>query len=154
MAKFIDRTGREWEMVLTVGDLPRLRDAGLNLGAALRDPNVWAALADPETFGRVVWVLCSEQAAERGVSAELLWRSFDGATLGRAEQALRETLADFIHRRPEVARAAVERLGRDMDRIAAAQTAALTSDLTGSNGIAGNSPESLESIRERLASEA
>jgi hypothetical protein len=133
MASFCDRLGDTWELVLTVGRLPRLREAGVDIGDS---DSVAACAGDPERLGSVLWVLCDPRS--RGLTPEDWGDRFDGPTLARAEDALAEALADFICRRPVIAEAA-KRLLRDATAARDAKVASMSSDC------AGNSPASADS---------
>ena len=100
MATFTDGRGREWSLGFTLGDFPRLRAAGIDLGAALKDGEAMAGLlfADPERLGRFAWLMVEKQAAERDVTPEGFADGFDGPALERLGEAVMEAVADFFPR--------------------------------------------------------
>lgn len=148
MAKFRDRAGDEWGVEITIGDLDALRAAGLDLGKVGSDPAALDVLDTPETVGKVLWVLCGEQAEKRGLSPEQFARRFNGPTLFAAGDAVTEAVADFSQR-PAVAAAIRSKLPGAMARLDAVKIAAWETVLekvgttpSGSTGSAGNSPAS------------
>lgn len=114
MARFKDRTGFEWDIVLTVGSVADVkRETGINLALASKDVAwVQAIYSDPEKFGQVLWTLLAPDAG--ATTPEEFARRFDGATLNRAGNALGEAVADFFPR-SRVAKALRENLARLMD---------------------------------------
>lgn len=144
MAKFTDALNRSWELRITVADLPRLRSVGLDLNAAIRDPKKFAPLNDPETVGRVLWVLCEAQADRAAITPEAFAAGFDGPALFAALDAFEEAVTDFSQpptlaseikaRAPGVRAAQEAKAIRRLDKI-----------ISGLNDYAGNSPASPES---------
>jgi hypothetical protein len=134
MARFTDADGREWPVRFTIGMMPRLRDAGLDLNAVAADPDKLGALDNPETLLAVLWV-CVEKHAN-GITREQFADALDGPSRFAAADAVLEAFLDFCQR-PAVATVMKERLPGAMARAEATMTA--TPD--GSNGSAGNSPE-------------
>lgn len=141
MAKFTDAEGREWDLRITLGLLPRLRAAGLNLSLAAKDPDEFKALDDPETLGRVLWTFCESQAAARGVDHESFAAGFDGPAVHAFYGALEVALVDFTLP-PAAAARARERLPAVRARAEAEMAAAVDRTLSASNGTGGNSPGS------------
>jgi hypothetical protein len=147
VASFKDADGREWKLRLTVGLLGDVRrDAGVDLGAAIKSPKDLAGIlyADPADLVKVLWVLVEKQATDAGVSPEEFGHAFDGAAIERAGEALLEAVADFFPRSAigRKIKSNLPKLLEQVDReIEARMDAALTS-----NAPAGNSPESSGSI--------
>ncbi len=146
MAKFRDADGREWAVRLTLGALPRLKDAGLDLSAAVQAGALdIGGLDDPDTLGRVLWVLLEPQAEKAGYTPERLAGAMDGPAIYAARLAFAEALADFSHP-PEVAAALRRRIPAAAETaqrrlIAALETETATdSPATGSSGGGGSSP--------------
>lgn len=105
VATFSDCLGREWVLRLTLGDIPRVKDAtakdgrpGIDLNAVLTDATALGRLvySDPDTLGRVLWVLVEKQADRLGVTPEGFADGFDGETLARCGDALAEAVTDFF----------------------------------------------------------
>ncbi len=119
MAVFKDKSGNEWELSIVAGQLPRLREAGLNIAELGRDSKAYEALYDPETLGRILWVLCGIQAEKRGLNEERFANEFDGPTLWRSFDALGEAITDFSHR-PRVAERVKAKLAGVHEKIEAA----------------------------------
>lgn len=139
MAKFTDCENREWDLRLTRGLVAPLREAGFDLNAAARgDAAAFAALDDPEAFGRVLWVLCEKQATARGLSPERFADGFDGPATFAALDAFEVAYTDFSYR-PAVAAALKAKLPgvtREMERAAVRKLDAI---LSGSNGSCASS---------------
>jgi len=98
---FKDKNDNEWNLSMTTGDLTAVRQAtGVKLGEALRSESalVEALFTEPETFVRVLWVICEKQAAAKNVTPEQFGYGFDGPAIERATQALLESIADFFPR--------------------------------------------------------
>lgn len=157
MASFTDLAGRSWDVRITLGLLPKLREAGYDLTAVAKDQQSLTCLYDVETFGRVAWTLCAKQAAERDLDEDGFRDGFDGPTVFAAINAIVEATADFTQP-PEVASAVKRRLPATMKR--AMSNAAIKVEvemarmeremlepttLSGSTDTGGNSPASPES---------
>ena len=90
MAKFIDKEGDNWEIVITIGKLRRLKEKGINL---LR---IDEQAIDPVLLVDVLYEVCKEQARERGINLEAFEKRFDGDVVVAASEALGEAFADFF----------------------------------------------------------
>jgi len=139
VAKFTDQLGREWVLKIDVPMLARFRVAGLNLGAVMRDPKGLDALDDPETLGRVLWVVVEAQATARQVDQDSFAAGFDGPTIFAAIEAFEEALADF-RLRPAVAQKVKERLPAARAKVDAAVVGTIEATLFGSNATVTSSP--------------
>lgn len=135
MAKYTDCNGNEWELRLTVAMLGRLRtDAGFSLGKEMAGERIVETLfGDPETFAKVLWVMCDAQAKARTITPEQFVSGIDAKALDDAAIGLMEAITDFFHR-PAAAQAMKKRLPELMakaDReIAEAADAAMNRLLT------------------------
>jgi len=109
MAKFTDALSRDWELRITMADLPRLRAAGFDVAAVLKDTKAFGALDDLEVLGRVLWTLCESTARQRGIEPEAFATGFDGPALSGALDAMVEAVTDFTQR-PRMAQAMKSRL--------------------------------------------
>lgn len=103
--QFKDRFAREWPIEVTVALLPALADAGLDLAKAdaVNPAGMVAGImtADAWQAGRILWILCSAQAAERnidhygfakGLNADALCSGSDAVVLAVSEYLLRLTI--------------------------------------------------------------
>lgn len=148
-ASFTDTAGRVWPLRLTLGLLPRLKSLGVDVSFATGsvDKVVEAAFRDPETVGRVLWLLVEPLAAQRGVTPEQLADAMDGPTLAAAVDAFAGAVVAFTHR-PTVAPAVMDLYAATQARAeaaAAARVARLAADPgppSTSSGSAGSSPAS------------
>ncbi|VTT99067.1 unnamed protein product [Gemmataceae bacterium] len=107
--EFTDANGRKWCLKITIAHVKPLKEAGFDLKAVRDSTDAFDALADPETFGHVFYLLCEAQAEKLGVSPEEFMSGFDGATIHAASNALLAAVADFTHP-PAVAKLVKERL--------------------------------------------
>ncbi len=98
MSRFTDCLGREWELRITRAHIPKLREAGFDLNATVKDPNKLDVLADPELMGKVLWLLCEQQADQRKLTPEQFAEGFDGAAWFAAQDAFGAAYFDFCHR--------------------------------------------------------
>jgi hypothetical protein len=144
-SKFKDRLGDEWELAVTVADLPDLKEVGFDAGKMFDEKDGLAArmAVDPGLVVRAVYVLCEKQAESRGITPEAFARLFDGNTFGRAVEALTAEVAAFF---PISTAGRV--LSRNAPAVFAAEERAMEAELakhlnhSTSNGSAGNSPVS------------
>ena len=96
MASFKDTEGRKWTVQITVLACKRVRD---ELGVDLVNPNVMETVS--EIAGDLIrsidilYLICKDQAEERGLSDEDFGRSLAGEVVEQAIVALVESLADF-----------------------------------------------------------
>lgn len=97
MKTFKDNTGREWSVPVTVGTVKLVRDK-LQLDILdIENGTVFKKLvSDPILLCDVIFVLCGEQAKERGVSDEEFGRAMAGDAIEQATDAFLEALADFF----------------------------------------------------------
>lgn len=103
VAKFSDCLGREWSIRITLGMLPKLREAGFDVNAVAKNPAQLSVLSDPETLGKVAWTLCEKQAIAANVDPEQFADGFDGPTIQDAVQAILESILDFSQPRQTAA---------------------------------------------------
>lgn len=119
MATFTDNRGRQWVVSLTLGDLRRLREAaGVDLARVLTDDTALGRLlyADPDTLGRVLWVLCGDQAKAAELDEAQFADGFDADTFVRCGDALAEAVLGFFHpRQAATVRAGLPGKLRQMD---------------------------------------
>ncbi len=144
MSTFKDRFGRDWSVGFTIGSVPRLRKAGLDLGARAKDPmSLAAVIGDPEGFGQVLWTLCEQEATGRNISPEEFVEGIDGNAFYAAVSAIEEALIDFFPTTPEVKQAQKAALPGATRKAAAEVISRLTdSGSTGSGGSSAGSPAS------------
>lgn len=105
MATFKDKTGDEWLIDLSVGDVARIkRDTGVNLNDAFvpddAGKTVLMRLASSiEQTIAVLYAACEPQVAERGLSPEDFARRFTLDTVEDATAALGEAICNFFPKR-------------------------------------------------------
>lgn len=109
MPKFKDCLGREWEIKLTLADLPRLREAGLNLSMAIKDGSTLDVLDDLEKRGQILWLLCEKQAESKKIDEREFALGFDGPAQSDAIDAFLKAFVNFSQR-PTVAEAVNKKL--------------------------------------------
>lgn len=150
MAAFTDAAGRKWTLRITMADLARLKEAGLDVAAVVNDPTKLRDLGgDFERLGRVLWEIC--WADHASITPEEFARGFDGPTLFEASGAIEEAIWDFS-RPPQVAKKFAELRGEAIARIANEAAESLASILSGSSDKGGNLPASSESTPAPAAS--
>jgi hypothetical protein len=116
VAKFVDKLGREWVLEITLGDLPALKELGLDVEAVFDDPKAASAAGKVEVLGRALWHLCEEQAGAREVTPEQFARAITGPVRWAAAAALEAAVLDFTLP-PAAATKAKARLSADRDRV-------------------------------------
>jgi len=94
MRTFRDKKNREWQVDITVGHMLDIKSRlGLNLLDNLDDmPSDW------ESTINVLWIVCEDQAIERGVDDRAFGRLMAAETINEATDALMEELIDFFSR--------------------------------------------------------
>jgi len=132
MKTFTDKSGRIWEVAITIGAAKRLRDA-LDidlLQPEVGDPPLLTRLGTDEILlGEVLCSLLSDQFEAHKVTADDVMAAFDGETLLAAQDAFYEDLVDFflgrgrtdrakaVRAQAELIRMAIERAGAKIDQI-------------------------------------
>lgn len=97
MKSYKDAKGVTWDLVLTVQSARKIRSR-LNVDV-LDNNSLAAATGDPLVCCDILWVLCEDQAATRGVSEDQFYVGvIEGETFEDASVALLEELADFFLR--------------------------------------------------------
>ena len=105
MQIFKDRDGREWQVVLNVFQMKRVRAAlGVDLVNVIeldRDGNVRVELIDriandPCLLVDILWVLVQGQAKELGVTDEQFGTALAGDAIEAATRAFLDELVDFF----------------------------------------------------------
>ncbi|MCC6653332.1 MAG: hypothetical protein IT348_19430 [Candidatus Eisenbacteria bacterium] len=97
MAEFKDARGKRWDIRINVSAVKRVRDLlGVELHRIL-DPaaDVGQQLEDPETLVNTIYLLCSAQADEAGVSDEQFGRRLAGDAIAAATKALLAAIVEF-----------------------------------------------------------
>lgn len=95
MPSFVDRKGQTWNVEITLMDLARLREAGLDVNKLKTDRDVLSALADVDVFGRVITILCEGEMQARGLSVHDFARLMNGPIIYAATEAILGAVADF-----------------------------------------------------------
>jgi hypothetical protein len=98
MAKLKDNKGREWEVLIDVPQLKRVRErVKFDLGKLFANDlaGLRQLATEPEVLVDVLFVLVQEEAEKRNVSPEDFGRSLAGDSLEAGFDALMEALADF-----------------------------------------------------------
>ncbi len=123
MATFKDRNGKEWVIEFDGPLLEQVEQAtGFDISNEDGSGLIQACQKGP-TIVRICWILCQQQAAKTGVSAEDFGRAMAcGEAIEGAEKALRQALTDFT--RPS-RRGALTAVLTSQDRVTAETVAAL-----------------------------
>ncbi len=94
--------GRRWRIQLTLGDLRRLKAAGIDLlrlderPSAEEPPLAMRLRTDPLLVGEILWHCLATQLEEAGLSEGDFCQMMDGPALGEAYSALMVALLDFF----------------------------------------------------------
>jgi len=99
---FKDADSRQWDLVINVAAVKRVRDLlGLDLYGLVDDEArpLGRLLGDPCKLVDVLYVLCREQAQARSITDEDFGRGFSGDSLEAAADAFCEELFDFFPNR-------------------------------------------------------
>jgi len=97
MSKITDKKGREWSIEIDLVTIRRVRK-GLDINLlelVVPDSDLPLVLSDPVTLGDVLYVLCSDQATDRGVSDEDFGRALSPESLEAATIAIMEGVVNF-----------------------------------------------------------
>lgn len=141
MAQFTDKQGREWMIEITLGDVPPLKELGLDVEAVFDDPKAASAAGRVEVLGRALWHLCEEQAREREVTPERFARAITGPVRWDAAAALEAAVLDFTLP-PAAATKAKARLSAERDRVIETAFPATPGGSGGGGGNSAGSPDS------------
>ena len=124
MKTFTDKSGRIWEIAITLGAAKRLRDK-LDidlLQPEQGDPPLLTRLGTDEILlGEVLCELLSGQFDAHGVGADDIMDAFDGATLLAAQDAFYEDLVDFFRGRGRTDRSRAVETQAEIIRLAIAK---------------------------------
>lgn len=98
MRQFRDNREQTWDVTLNVSQVRAVRDIlGVDLLKIIEaNSDVFAKLDDPYTLCDVLYVLCRQQAAERGITDEQFGVGLGGDSLDAGAGALLEALIDFF----------------------------------------------------------
>lgn len=100
MARFVDKAGTEWKIVLDVGLIQEVKDElGINLSVNGKDSSwINAVLNDHSVLVNILYILCQDQIKELGLSPRDFGRRFTEEVLDKAGDALLETVPSFGRR--------------------------------------------------------
>lgn len=95
MKTFRDATGREWQIVLNISTLTRIRDrVGVNLARPGQD--LAGIMGDDLTFAAILWEMVRDQARQLGLTQEQFLSSLTGEVLEQAKPLFVEELVSFF----------------------------------------------------------
>ncbi len=93
-----DLQEREWELVITVGTVKRVRSkTGLDIYKIEGGDFIDTIVNDPEKFCDMFWAILEKQAIEKGVSELEFAEGFGGEVIEDLTNAFLEELTDFFH---------------------------------------------------------
>lgn len=100
MPKFTCNAGHDWAVNVTASTIRNVKAAtGINLCDAI-DGSLFAKLSDdPGTLADVLFVVCKQQATERGITDERFGESLAGDAIEKASSALIEAIILFFPKR-------------------------------------------------------
>lgn len=102
MKTFKDSRDNNWNVVINVGQIKRLRDRlDIDVARMFEDEaKVYRELiGDPVAFVNLMFVICEEQANARNVTDVQFGEAFDGDTYERAIEAFYEEMVLFFPKR-------------------------------------------------------
>lgn len=137
MPKFTDKAGRPWELEISIGDVPKLRELGLDVETVFDDPQNAPTVGRVEVLGRCLWHLCAGQAKAAGVEPEDFAGAIRGSVRFAAAEALEAAIWDFILP-PSAATKAKERLTAERERMVERMFEAAPAGPGGSSGGGGS----------------
>lgn len=101
MIGFTDKLGREWSLELSIGLIESIkRDALADIDTLLTKPEEFGKLLllQPKKLAEILWVICLDQAVERGISPEDFGKLLNRATIDSATNGFIEAILDFYPR--------------------------------------------------------
>lgn len=133
MRIFKDENGQPWKIAINIGTVKAVRAlTGVDL-VDIKDGTLFNELGtDPVKLGDVLWVLCMDEAKERGVDELAFAKALAGDALAAASDAMLEELIDFfprpqrellrkaLNKGREVQERTVRKAGEDLDAALAA----------------------------------
>jgi hypothetical protein len=125
MKTFCDAAGREWQMVLNIYALTRIRD-GVGVNLARPGQDLAAVIGDDLTFSAILWEMVRDQARQLGLSQEQFLAGLTGEVLEQAKPLFVEELISFFPKlRPvmetmrHIEEAYTQALAAEMERLKA-----------------------------------
>lgn len=99
MKTFADAEGRHWNVRVTFGTLERVKTAcDVDLADLATTQECLRKLSDIYTLGRVLYVVCEDQARQRNVTPEQFSDGFTADVLHEASNALIEEMIFFCRK--------------------------------------------------------
>lgn len=101
MGKFTDNEQREWTLSIGVPVVKAIREEcdpdflRADFDKPREPSTMERLLADAPTLCNVVWLLCRENAAQRGIDESSFYAALTGDAIDRATDALVEAIAEF-----------------------------------------------------------
>lgn len=127
MHKFRDNAEREWIVELDGYQLKKLKQSPLNFDARDHE-SILRAANDPVLLCDVLYLLCEDQAKDRGLSDRDFGRSLRGDTIDLATEAyIEETIDFFPQRLRQALRTTISKTRETLDTAASLATEKLNS---------------------------
>lgn len=95
MKSFCDATGREWQIVLNISTLTRIRD-GVGVNLARPGQDLAGIMGDDLTFAAILWEMVRDQARQLGLTQEQFLAGLTGEVLEQAKPLFVEELVSFF----------------------------------------------------------
>jgi hypothetical protein len=96
LKQFKDANGRDWAIDVTVGTMRTVRDLTTVNLYKLFDTEAARIFTDPALLVDVLFALCRDECAKRGVSDVQFGMSMNGDVLEQAGEALVDAVIDFF----------------------------------------------------------
>lgn len=101
MIGFKDKTGRFWQLELTIGLIESIKEKALtDIDTLITAPEEFGKvlLMNPRKFAEILWVMCEEQAVVANVSPTDFGKLLNRDTIDKASNAFIESILDFYPR--------------------------------------------------------
>lgn len=100
MTKYLDSSGLEWELKLTVGRLETLTEHGIDIENLLSDPNKLATLflTNPKKICEMLYVMLESQIKARNLTPADFANSIDRETLDVATNSMITEIVCFFQK--------------------------------------------------------
>lgn len=99
MPSFVDASGREWSVTITVEEIAAVKEAlDVHLTKIVDDDikKLFDLIADPIQCVDVLWVVCRSQAESRGIDQRQFAKGFSGESFEQAGRCLVRAVFGFF----------------------------------------------------------
>jgi hypothetical protein len=155
VARFKDHFGRDWDVEINVAQIKRVKNRlGHDIGKLEGDriTGLLSILEDPILLCDTLFVLCEQQAKDRGINDEQFGESLQGDAILEAQEKLLEAFANFypsqsrplfatlVQKLKNLRSVAIQAAGREIEKASTKAEADLLKSVTGSPESSGSTP--------------